>query len=460
MRAQTYGREPFRPRHRCGRYPARSQPKAEPPNTAPFVEIGAVPLSLIAMPRRLNRRWAVVSLYVAVILAVTLTPGSTPLEWSSCLICGERAVADAIANLLLFVPLGAAVAGAAASRPRLAYLLPFLLSLLIEFAQIFLTGRDSSVGDVAFNTVGAGVGALLFHRLTFWTLSTNRLGGALVIASAFGLTGIVALTGALFQPDLPITQYHGQWTPFLGHLAWYRGQVLAARIGSIDAPSSPLPRDSGIYAALQRGDSVQIRAVAGPPVPRLASLFGVADDRQRGILLIGPRGEDLVVRYRMRAAAARLDQPDLRVHGAMEGIVPGDTFDVIYWRTADGSCVAVNRRAPTCGLGYTPGRGWALLLYHESLPDWLRRTLDLSWLFALAFPVGYWLSLRWESAAATVLVGFALLALPGLVGLQRASLAECASALVALSVGHVLARLHNGKRGRGRTPAARNETFP
>ena len=48
---------------------------------------------------------------LACILGATLTPAGTEFQpdFASCIICGSRAWADAIANLLLYAPLGAAL---------------------------------------------------------------------------------------------------------------------------------------------------------------------------------------------------------------------------------------------------------------------------------------------------------------------------------------------------------------
>jgi len=73
-------------------------------------------------------------------------------------------VGDVLGNVLLFVPLGLAVAGAVgAGRPPAARLAAAggagaVLSLAVEALQLLVPGRATDVDDVIFNTLGALVG--------------------------------------------------------------------------------------------------------------------------------------------------------------------------------------------------------------------------------------------------------------------------------------------------------------
>lgn len=69
-------------------------------------------------------------------------------------------------NIVVFAPLGAAVALALGDHPAKLRLLGgsgagALLSAAIELAQLALPSRVSAVGDWALNTVGAAIGAAL-----------------------------------------------------------------------------------------------------------------------------------------------------------------------------------------------------------------------------------------------------------------------------------------------------------
>lgn len=150
--------------------------------------------------------------YLVAIAAITLTPRSGEVTVTTlCLICGRRGAADAALNLLLFVPLGWLAAGRLArSRRGAAYgrtaavgiAAGALASLTIELLQLPIPGRDASVGDLAFNTLGAGVGAVVGR---FAIAPRAAPGGrAARLAAATGGGAAAILLGAwLLGPSLP-----------------------------------------------------------------------------------------------------------------------------------------------------------------------------------------------------------------------------------------------------------------
>lgn len=72
---------------------------------------------------------------------------------------------DVVANMLLFVPFGVAVAWRGPrARVRQAAVAAFLLSLAIETGQVFTHNRAATVTDVLTNTAGAWLGARLATR--------------------------------------------------------------------------------------------------------------------------------------------------------------------------------------------------------------------------------------------------------------------------------------------------------
>ncbi len=99
--------------------------------------------------------------WAAALALVTLRPGVAvgDLPWWS-LGGGSLAGVDAIANVLLFTPLGWN-ARRLGWRMRSAAAAGAIISLLIEVAQIFIPGRTSILGDVLLNTAGALIGAWL-----------------------------------------------------------------------------------------------------------------------------------------------------------------------------------------------------------------------------------------------------------------------------------------------------------
>ena len=70
--------------------------------------------------------------------------------------------------------------------------------------------------------------------------------------------------------------------------------------------------------------------------------------------------------------------------------------------------IALNGRT-TAGLGCTVGCGWALLIYPEVFPPWLRVLLGAAWVGGLFAPAGFWMRTRGDAtfAAAALATGLA-----------------------------------------------------
>ena len=342
---------------------------------------------------------------VFIIGALTLVPSYEPGETPSfaCVICGERGLADFILNVLLFAPLGAALV-CAGTRPRWAVLASSLFSAAIELAQLWIPGRDSSLGDVLSNSLGALLGVVLFVSWRRWLLPGPRAARWLAAGwtVAAGLTAWA--TVLLLQPSYPRSTYYGQWTHDLGFLAWYRGRVLSAQVGTVPVPDGQAADSRILRAQLERDGPIVVRALAGPPVPRLGELFGIFDNRQRGIVLVGPDRDDLVYRFRTRAEGLRLDSPEVRAHGLLRGLRPGDSLRVVVSWDHHNICLSANGRR-ICHRTPGPESGWALLVSGmvsgEHSPAWLVTVLNLGWLIFLALPIAYWgwRSVSWRGAS-------------------------------------------------------------
>ena len=111
-----------------------------------------------------------IALALAAILLATLHSAGTlvaPRGWSFELTSGRAALAELIQNLLLFIPLGATLV-LAGVRPLWAVVIGALLSFSVEFAQLSIPGRDSSLGDIVCNTISTAIGAGLARTRNRW----------------------------------------------------------------------------------------------------------------------------------------------------------------------------------------------------------------------------------------------------------------------------------------------------
>jgi hypothetical protein len=366
---------------------------------------------------------------IVLILAATLRPVTDARggSLSACVICGSRGLADAILNVVLFLPLGAALAlnGWRLSRACLA---AFLLAAAIESAQLFIAGRDASLADAVFNTLGVLLAMVLLRTHPKWLHPNRRAASRLSLLGAVVAVGVFGLTGYLLQPSLPPSAYFGQWTPNLGHLEWYRGRVLQATLGARPLPSEQLEGVDEVRSLLSAGATLEVRTVAGPQTERLAPVFSVYDEQQREIFLLGADRDDLVFRYRTRATALRLDQPDLRLLGALRALAPGDTVTFSVHRTARGFRLSTDRGARR-EVGFAVGMGWALLWFRGAFPSWLVGLLSIGWIAGLVVPIGFWSRMRWESFLAVSIILLALGVIPVLTGLASTPATQFGGAL-------------------------------
>lgn len=386
---------------------------------------------------KLSRVIVAVSLAVIATLTLLPSPHSDTSNSFACVFCGELAMADAIRNVLLFVPLGLGL-GLMGMTLRRAVLSALLVSGGIEFLQLFIPGRDASIGDVITNVTGCAFGFALIASAKWWMSPSPRLAGKLALAWTGLVLGTIAFTGYLLQPSFPQSTYYGQWTPRFGHMEWYRGKILDARIGSRFIRSWNLEHSDSVRSDLLRGAPIEILALAGPSVSDLASLFSIADEYQRRILLIGPDRDDLVYQFRTRAADFRLDQPELIVSGAMD-VTAGDTLNIKIWSGLKEYCVSVNHNE-TCGLGFTAGTGWHLLGHITHLPPAIKTILNAVWISMLLVPLGYWVRLTTTSGAGLVVLVSTLLLMPDWTGLLPTPMHEWMAALLGLAAGLLLRR--------------------
>lgn len=375
------------------------------------------------------------ALAIACILAATLTPAGTQLqpEFSRCLICGARGYSDAVVNVILFAPLGFTLAlnGRRGWRP---ILFAGILSSCVELAQIVIPGRDPSLGDVTFNTLGATAGQALYLLGVRWAVPARRTAARLSAVAALLALGLFALTGYLLAPTFPRLPYFAWWTAARPEFAWYHGHVLDASIGPMSLHPTDHPLPPQVRSLLASGTPLSIEAVAGARVSSLAPLVSVEDRWRRDVLLVGVDRTDLVVRYRTRSAQWRLDGPDLRLRGALAGPRRSDTLFIHVRRAVDGYCIGMNH-LEACHLWFTIGTGWAILMYPKHFPPWAQHLLDAGWVAGLVFPIGLWLRRRPESGGALVLLVAGLWLLPGAVALSSTTLREWIGAGCGLLVG-------------------------
>jgi len=355
-----------------------------------------------------------------------------PSGWSFDIASGEAALAEAIQNLLLFIPLGMALAWKG-FRPLRAIAIGAGLSFTVEFIQQWLPGRDPSTGDILCNTISTAIGGGLVWNARRWLFVQPRRAAWQALATALAAAAVWLGSGALLRPIFPPPPYHDVWTPDFNYWGQYRGKVLSASLGSVPLSQGMIPETAFGNAPLR------ITAIAPPRPPgRTSPLVAILDRGDTKVLLVAVDRTDLVMLYHMRAVDLTFEHPDLRWRHALTRIAPGDTFTVQAWRGERGACLNLNS-ARRCGLGYTIGDGWKLIFFPEEFSAWALALVNALWLGGWLLGVGYWGGRAGRNPLIYASLGVAivgLLLVPSIAGLKATPVIEWIGAIGGMTVGY------------------------
>jgi VanZ like protein len=375
--------------------------------------------------------WGPVAVAFAFIGALTLVPlpHGNALDdipfW--CLGCGDYALADAVANVVLFVPLGWAL-----SRTGLRWSLGLAVVVIttvgIEGLQYrFLPGRVASIADILANTVGGGVG-LMLPRLPRRLIETSErtLRASIVYAVlVVACLGVGEATQAILPPRT---------------LLWTRGEAdgvqyvpFSGTLRELRVDGAPITLDRWVAEPSRESTDVVVELTSGRPDTGLAHVVIAWMPNGQGWLWLEQRDRDLHLHL-----ASLSDRAKLRGHSVwLRGVMPVAAAEPVTIRVAVRTfsyrvAVVTNAGPATREACITPGDGWRLLA--PGTQEWGLVGLLLTgvWMAGLFAPLGYLASLaslasRAAAAAAAVggavvlvlvpiVSGCASLALPGWCG--------------------------------------------
>ncbi len=264
-----------------------------------FLTISADPTG---NPRR-PAAWIAGLFWLGVVLFLTLRPDPSAAvavaasPWH-CLLCGEAGTADFLVNLMLFAPLGAALAGLGWRLGPSAALIAGC-SVMIEVIQgVALPGRDAALGDVVANAIGGGVGWLA-------AMAFNRQLPTLVPAAAVGLFGAQLLaTTWLSAPAAELPNASILVAPAVPGRPVYRGTLgglaVNGRLLHGTEPEAIGVSGSTMAAAFRWSDRDQPGTI---PVVR------VEDERGWDVAAAGQAEEGVALSVRTRGGSWRLRTP-------------------------------------------------------------------------------------------------------------------------------------------------------
>lgn len=342
---------------------------------------------------------AAAAAWVLLTLVLTLRPIAGAASGSHWVVTGPEAfVADAIANVGFFMPLGALLV-LARLRVREAALAALLLSAAIEVTQGFgIPGRFASLSDLACNAMGGALGALIAARADRLVRPSRMEARVLVGGWASVVAAVLALTTWLQAPGAPSAAYDGQHAQDWNRERDSTHAVRDARLDGRSFQWGVLPTANFANASLAaRRLRLEVRVDPGVSTPGVHRIAAVSELGYHYATLarLETDGRDLRFSVRMRGAAFGLHAPYVRLADALPApsLAPREPLQLggaregnslVAWvHDGDRTAIAVHNLSPidgwqfvlpsviTARLGSTVLRWGEALLLFAPLAWWI-----------------------------------------------------------------------------------------
>ncbi|MCA0375127.1 MAG: VanZ family protein [Gemmatimonadetes bacterium] len=341
---------------------------------------------------------------VVLILGATLgpfsaiDPGQIPPRW--CLACGGAWLTDGISNVVLFVPLGLALAASGVPAWR-AIGAGTLLSLLVETLQSvgIPPARSPASADVLANAWGAVCGVLLWRARYALLTPSPVLARRLAVGWSSGAAAVCAASALLLQPPddattspVTITPSRYDYAPGFG---WYDGVLQGATVngtavghrgsGPVVVQTSAVPRTFALQATLTGRDTARYGRVV---------LFVHLPGDTTAVAMLVQRDARAELMVRRRASMWGLAMPPVVLWSAFAERAADDPRPLTLTAHADGRALTLSSASAAARdsvtLRLTPLLGWSLI-QTIARPIGPYGTLWLvAWLLLLAAPAGFY----------------------------------------------------------------------
>jgi hypothetical protein len=348
------------------------------------------------------------ALAVAVIAIATLIPGPpavAPPPSITCVVCGVAGMADVIRNIVLFLPLGAALGLRGTGRWR-SLLLGFVLSLFVESMQYAaIVGRDPTLSDVLTNTLGTLLGYTIGVTWPDWWRPALPLARRLTAAAAIGWLIVLTLTAVGLRPAFGTPPYLVNELPGpVAGVRLFEGVVLTA---ALDGQPLPPPRLAAASLRLRRAtlptDSLLVAAevLAMQPPGLMRPFIALYLPDWTELLAFGQRRRRLVLRERTVGSAFQFVTPAVALAGAFPPASEIPTGDdpargprVRAWGSATATALSVTAERDgvlrTMVMPRSPLIGWTFLAAFGLAYDERGPWITFLWIAALLLPGAYW----------------------------------------------------------------------
>jgi hypothetical protein len=403
--------------------------------------------------RTVGRVLTVLALAATFVATLTPLPGNVVAADFWCVTCGELGSLDFAANIVMFMPVGLALALATGRRWRTVAIC-VAVTMFIEAMQVrVVAGRDSSLGDLIANTLGGWLGAeiALMWRTVVWPRPSVAKWLALSWSAALALIGLLTSFG--LRPAHVSSSLWVQWTPVRTSYTPFTGQLLKFDINGINlvAPFPPSSVGGEITGEPWRATATVSRAGLAE---QRSVIVRVADETM-ALLSIEQRGSDLSCYQKTRSGdfrfrSLRVALPNALRAGSSSAEPTRLTCSRANKQLIAGQIDGSEPRAEAVRL--SPAWGW-LLVSPFDLPAGRRFLwIGVLWLMALGFPSGFWVArARGSSAAprsvalpitaALAALGVVLVLAPTIAATALGAPWEWLSALGGVAIGVALARV-------------------
>jgi hypothetical protein len=423
------------------------------------------------MPRASRGRLTVtlgLAASLLLIAAATLTPQGprvadvTDELW--CLPCGRLGIADAIANIVLFVPLGFALS-VRLRRSATVVLVAILLSLGIEIVQLLglVGGRYASLVDLLTNTGGAMLGLLVARYRVTLARPHSTVAARLALGWSVGVT-LVFAAGARALARSDSTFHRAAPTasalPFTPGYGWFEQSVPEATVDAqpfVHGGTGPLI----VNAPVQSVQRAEARVVGRDRRTSVVPVLYVHEEPDTDShLLIGQRGNAFALRVRVNAAQFGMHMPDLVVAdvapasdtlgndtAALSARTVHASITPDVWALRIGSETADAHRAHEARLRVRPALTWMLVAPIAQANGSLALWGTFVVLLLILSPGFHWIILaardgaRGTALLAAGFVALAWVATPLMGGLSQPVLLDWVALTVSVSIAWVTARL-------------------
>jgi hypothetical protein len=315
-----------------------------------------------------------------------------------CLACGDYALADAAANVALFLPLGWAL-GCARVRPLIGLAALVTTTVTIELLQYTVVpGRDASLSDILTNSVGGTIGIVLPRLHRYLAASKGRALRAAILYGVLLVAGLGVGEGAqavLLPRRVRWAEGSTQgYVPFTGSLKAL--QVDGAPVLTRKWLNIP-PRDTV---------EITLDLLSARPDTGLAQLIVGWMPSGDGWIWFEQQERDLRVHI-----ASASDRSRLRGHSTwLSAIMPAIAGEPVTLRLVVRPFayrIAVETKAGNLVRHeeVTPGQGWRLFTPFEHGGEPWASLLTGGWMAVLLGPLAYLTSVRSRATAVVAAVG-------------------------------------------------------